>query len=178
MQHDDPRPLHPLQAEFIAAAGAVIVLVSLLSLKWFGVGGPVGRFAPRIATTSSVGGWHALGLLRWLVLLAAVVAPMPLLIRGAQRWLGLPRRIHVVVAALGALTTALLGYRVLIDLPDPRHVVDQKAGAIAGLVGALMIAIGGAESTRAASTTSPPRPTRGEARRARRLAGEIARINA
>jgi len=125
---DDPRALRPLQAELMAAAGAIVLLGSLLFLKWFGLGGAVGSFAPRAATTGSEGAWHTLTLLRWLALVAIVVALAPILVRPARRWLGLPRRMNAAITALGAVTTLLLAYRVLIDLPDPNHVVDQKAG--------------------------------------------------
>jgi hypothetical protein len=172
------RPLHPLQAELIAAAGAVLLVVSLLFLKWFGVGGEVGRFAPRAVATGSEGAWHTLTVLRWLVLLTSVVAVLPLVVRSAQRWLGLPRRTPTAVAALGGITLLLVGYRVLIDLPDPNRVVDQKAGAILGLLSALLIVIGGVESMRTQAVPSPPHRARGRSRRARGVAGEIARFNA
>jgi hypothetical protein len=175
---EEPGALRPLQAELVAAAGAVILLVSLLFLKWFGVGGVLGRFAPREAATGSEGAWHTLPLLRWLLLLTAAVAIMPLLVRLARRWLGGPRRIHAAVAAFGGLTAVLLGYRVLIDLPDPSRVVDQKAGAILGLVGALIIAIGGVESMRGQAMHAPLAPAARRSRRDRGIAREIARINA
>ena len=175
---EEPRALRPLQAELLAAAGAGVLLVSLLFLKWFGLGGAVGRFAPRAAATGSEGAWHTLTLLRWPALLAAVLALLPLLARPAGRWVGLPRRTPAAVAALGAATTLLLSYRVLIDLPDPNHVVDQKAGAILGLLGALLIVVGGVESMRAQAVHARAQRTRRQSRRARGLAAEIARINA
>lgn len=172
---DHPRPLRPIQAELMAAGGAALLLVSLLFLKWFGIGGAVGRFAPRVDTTGSEGAWHTLTLLRWLALVAIVVAFLPLLVRPAGRWLGLPRRTNAAVATLGALTMLLLGYRVLIDLPDPSHVVDQKAGAILGLLGALLIGIGGLESMRAHTTHAKARRGRARSRRSSVPPGEIAR---
>ncbi|MEA2197938.1 MAG: hypothetical protein QOJ25_1989 [Solirubrobacteraceae bacterium] len=173
----DARALHPLEAELIAAAGAVLLLVALLFLKWFGVGGAVGRFAPRAETTASVGAWHALTIVRWLALLTVVVALLPLLVRLGQRWLGVPRRIHAAVAAFGGVTALLLSYRVLIDLPDPSRVVDQKAGAILGVVGALVIAVGGVESMRGQEVHSARPEARGRSRRDRGISREIARIN-
>ncbi|MDQ6806535.1 MAG: hypothetical protein M3065_16570 [Actinomycetota bacterium] len=176
---DDPRPLHPLQAELIAAAGAILLLVSLVFLKWFGLGGVVGHFASRTAGTGPVGAWHTLTLLRWLALLTIGVALLPLLVRPAQRWVGVGRRTNAALTLLGGLTTLLLGYRVLIDLPDPNHVVDQKAGAILGLAGALLIVVGGVESMRTHAASSPPRGRAGRpSRRARGVPGEIARIKA
>jgi hypothetical protein len=175
---EDPRPLRPIQAELIAAAGASLLLCALLFMKWFGVGGAVGRFAPRATATGSVGAWHTLTLLRWPVLLAVAVSFLPLLARAGHRWVGTPRRAYAAVAVVGGATTLLLGFRVLIDLPDPNRVVDQKAGAILALLGALFIVIGGVESMRAQASVTPPRRRRRRSRRARGVAREIARINA
>lgn len=175
---EEARPLHPLQAELIAAAGAILLLVALLFMKWFGLGGAVGPVAPRVSATGSEGAWHTLTLLRWPALVAAAVAFVPLLARGTQRWVGLPRRTYAAVAALGTVATLLLGYRVLIDLPDPNHVVDQKAGAILGLLGALLIVVGGVESMRAHAEQARARRARRRPRGDRNVAAEIARINA
>jgi hypothetical protein len=175
---DDRRPLRPFPTELIAATGAILLLVSLLFLKWFGVGGAVGRFAPPALATGSEGAWHTLTLLRWLALFTIGVALVPLVMRSAQRWIGPPRRTNAAVAALGGVTTLLLGYRVLIDLPDPKHVVDQKAGAILALLGALLIVVGGVESTRTQDAPSPRRRARRRSRRPRGVGADIVRINA
>jgi hypothetical protein len=42
----------------------------------------------------------------------------------------------------------LLGYRVLINPPNPHAIVDVKIGAYLGLLAALGIAVGGLESWR------------------------------
>ena len=52
------------------------------------------------------------------------------------------------LAALGALSAVLLVYRVLIVLPSPTRVIDQKLGAFLGLLCALGIAWGGYEAIR------------------------------
>jgi hypothetical protein len=48
--------------------------------------------------------------------------------------------------AFGAITSLLLFYRVLISLPEPSRVIDQKLGAVLGLACALGIALGGLEA--------------------------------
>jgi hypothetical protein len=174
-----PRALDPRQAELIAAAGAVVLVVSLLFLPWFGTAVATGRFASRAVTPGSEGAWHTLPLLRWLVLVAVVVAVLPLIIRPASRWLGLPRRTSAAIAALGGLTALLLGFRVLIDLPDPSRVVDQQVGAILGLLGALAIALGGLELMRAhAAERARARQARTRTRRTSVPPGELARVHA
>lgn len=175
---DHPGSLNLFHAELIAGAGAGLLLVSLLLLPWFGVDRGGSRFPPRAATTGTEGGWHSLILLRWPLLFAIVVALLPLLVRPAQRWLGLPRRTNATVAALGGLTALLLAYRVLIDLPDPSRVVDQQVGAILGLVGALMITLGGLESMRAQAARARARQLRTRPRRTGGSPGELARVHA
>jgi len=103
---------------------------------------------------------------------------VPLLSRPAHRWLGLPKRTNEAVAVLGGLTAVMLGYRVLIDLPDPSRVVDQQAGAILGLLGALVIALGGLESTRAHAARARAREVRTRTRRDSVPPGEFARVHA
>jgi len=48
-----------------------------------------------------------------------------------------------LVAGLGSLTSALLIYRVLIELPAGAKVIDQKLGAVLGLGCAVGVALGG-----------------------------------
>jgi len=172
------RPLAPVQAELVAGAGAAVLIASLLFLPWFGVDRPVGGFAARAAVTGTEGAWHTLTVLRWVVLIVVAIALVPLLSRPAHRWLGLPKRTNEAVAVLGGLTAVMLGYRVLIDLPDPSRVVDQQAGAILGLLGALVIALGGLESTRAHAARARAREVRTRTRRDSVPPGEFARVHA
>jgi hypothetical protein len=57
---------------------------------------------------------------------------------------------------LGSVTSVLLIYRVLIELPGSGDVVDQKLGAFLGLLCAMGIAFGGYESRREARRSSRP----------------------
>ena len=174
---DRSRPLSPLEAELIAATGAIVLVLSLLLLPWFGTASATGRFASRAATPGSEGAWHTLLVLRWLVLVAVALALLPLLIRPVSRWLGLPRRIDAAIALVGCLTALLLGFRVLIDLPDPNRVVDQEVGAILGLLGALLIALGGFESMRAHAAHARARQARDRSRRTTVPPGDLARVH-
>jgi hypothetical protein len=171
------RPVDALQADLIAGAGAALLLVSLLFLPWFGVDEPVGRILPGAAASGSEGAWHTLTLLRWVMLVAVAVAFVPLLVRPAARWIGLPKRASALPAVIGGLTGLLLGYRVLINLPDPSRVVDQRAGAILGLLGALVITVGGVESMRAHARPAGGSEVRTGRRRASAPPGEPARVH-
>jgi hypothetical protein len=69
-------------------------------------------------------------------------------LHATQRSHGKKTDTSLPVAALGTLTAVLLAFRVLIDLPSPDRVVDQKLGAYLGLLAAVAIAYGGYESIR------------------------------
>lgn len=92
--------------------------------------------------------WHALTVVRWVMLLTILVAVGAAAIHSRH-----PPRIAVAlarlgVAFLGTLTAVLVAVRVLIALPSPGSVVDQKLGAIFGLIAAFAIAFGGNDAIR------------------------------
>jgi hypothetical protein len=94
-------------------------------------------------------------------------------LRISQREHGRQTDVSRVVSGLGLLCSALLVYRVLIALPSPDKVLDQKLGALLGLACALGIAVGGHESIlerrqrpatvthRRSRRSSPPTPDPG-----------------
>ncbi|MGI8863868.1 MAG: hypothetical protein ACR2JH_05625 [Solirubrobacteraceae bacterium] len=134
MQFDPPR-LH--RDQLLAAASALVLLVLLLALKWFGPG----AITSSDHATSTVNGWHGLIHLRWLILVTIAFA-----VGGAALGAGKPRsRLQLpfsAILALLALASLLwLGYRVLISIPP-----GEKPAAYAGLVCALAIFLGGCAS--------------------------------
>ena len=77
--------------------------------------------------------WNGLTDVRWVMLATALAALGSLALHIAQRRHGAKTDTSLLVAGLSTLTAVLIAYRVLIDLPDPNSVVDQKLGALAGL---------------------------------------------
>jgi hypothetical protein len=65
-----------------------------------------------------------------------------------QRKHGNQTETGLIITILGGATAALLVYRVLINLPASNKVVDQKLGALLGVLSAIGIAVGGFESLR------------------------------
>jgi hypothetical protein len=150
----------------VSATSALALLAIMFATKWYGVAGVPDPSAVRPAVSTAENAWHGLTVTRW-VLLATIVASVgAVVLHASQREHGNKTDTSLIVAALGALSAILLIYRVLIVLPAPTRVVDQKLGAFLGLLCALGIAWGGYEAIREqrarvrAAGTAPPRRRR------------------
>jgi uncharacterized protein YacL len=133
--------------ELIAAASALLLLILMSATEWYSVAGIPGTSAHAQAVTTQ-NAWTALTVVRWLMLLTIISAFASVavhVIRASASAVALAR---LAVTALGSLTALLVTYRVLIDLPSPSDVIDQKLGAVLGVVCAYGIAVGGFESIR------------------------------
>jgi hypothetical protein len=151
--------------ELLSACSAVALLIVMYGLEWFGVDGIPGR-TPSLAW--AVNAWHGLTLVRWVMLATIVAALGAPLLHATQRTHGAKTSTSGAILTAGLVTSGLLIYRVLIDLPSANQVVDQKLGAFIGVLCALGIALGGYEAVR------EDRAVRGApvARRLRRVRGE------
>ncbi len=137
-----------LSGEAIAGMSAVLLLILMFAAKWYGLAGAGDALATRSSLSSSENAWQALTLLRWLMLITVLVAIGAMVLRITQHSHGTPTDLSPIVMTLGSITALLLAYRVLIDLPSPGTVLDQKLGAFLGLLCAVGIAFGGYESRR------------------------------
>ena len=134
------------QGALITAGSALVLLIAMFATKWFGVDEIPGRVATRTQMTHAANAWHALTIVRWLMLATIVVAVGSVLLHGSQRSHGSKTNTGALVAVLASITAAVLIYRVLIDLPSAGSVVDQKLGAIVGVIATIGIAFGGYQS--------------------------------
>jgi hypothetical protein len=151
----------------VSAVSALALLVILFAMEWYGVAGVPDPSAVRPAVSTAENGWHALSVTRWVLLATIVAAVGAVVLHASQREHGNKTDTSLVVAVLGALSAVLLIYRVLIALPSGARVVDQKLGAVLGLICALGIAWGGYEAireqrarVRAAAASGVPRHRR------------------
>jgi hypothetical protein len=159
------RRLRLRQGALITASSALVLLVVMFATKWYGADEIPGKVATRTRLTHADNAWHALTIVRWLMLATIIIAVGSVLLHGSQRAHGSKTNTGPLVAALGSITAAVLIYRVLIDLPSAGSVVDQKFGAIIGVIAAIGIAFGGYESMleererarRAAHSSRPPK---------------------
>jgi hypothetical protein len=140
------KDLRPGIGELVSAGCALALLILMLVTAWYGVAGVPDPTFARPAVSGTETGWDGLTDIRWVVVLTAIVAVGAVALKLSQREHGRQTDATRVVAGLGALCSALLVYRVLIVLPSPDKVIDQKLGALLGLGCALGIALGGHES--------------------------------
>jgi hypothetical protein len=144
-------PRRAQRGKLVSAVGAVALLALMFLSEWYGVDGIPGRSE----VSSAENAWHGLTVARWLMLLTIAVTLGSLVIHATQRTHGAQTETSGVVAVLGTLTAAVLTWRVLIVLPSPASVVDQKLGAYLGMLSAYVIALGGFDSIRSAPARAP-----------------------
>ena len=142
------RPPRIRVGALVSAVSALALLVILFTMEWYGVAGVPDPSAVRPAVSTAENGWSGLTITRWVLVATIVAAIGAVVLHASQREHGNKTDTSFVVATLGAISSALLIYRVLIVLPAGTRVIDQKLGAFLGLLCALGIAWGGYESVR------------------------------
>jgi hypothetical protein len=133
------------RGEMLSAVSAVLLLVSMFALEWYGVDGIPGRTG---RLSYSVDAWDGLQVGRWVLVSSIVVSIGCALLHVSQRGHGAKTDTGPLVATFGWAAAGLLIYRVLINLPAPSEIVDQKIGALIGLTCGLGIALGGSAALR------------------------------
>ena len=142
----------------------------MFATKWYGVAGVPDPSAARPAVSTAVDAWDGLSLVRWVMVLCILAAIGSVVLHASQRSHGTRTDTSLVILGLGAVTFALLFYRVLLVLPQASKVIDQKLGAVLGLACALSITLGGVESVHEQQRFQ--RDVAQRPRRRRRLASE------
>ena len=135
--------------EIVAGVAAVVLLLSMVLLPWYGYKGDLAPLAARLGVSTSQNAWHSLSATRWLLLLTIVAALALVYLQGTRRSPALPATFSLFVWLLGGLTSLVLVYRVLINMPGPNNVVTRDAGAYIGLLASIVIAFAGYRSLRA-----------------------------
>lgn len=136
------------RGELTSAVSALGLLVVMFTTKWYGVAGVPDPSAARPAVSTAENAWNGLTIVRWVMLVTIVAALGSVVLHASQRSHGSRTDTSLLIFALGAVTSLLLLYRVLIVLPQPTMVIDQKLGAMLGLGCAFGVALGGFESIR------------------------------
>jgi hypothetical protein len=131
------------EGEIISALSALALLVLMFAFAWFGLAVTARPSTDNAAMSSAEDAWNGLTIVRWLMLLTIIVTLGSVALHARQRHHGARTDTSRWIAGLGTLTAVLLVYRVLIDLPSPRDITDQKLGAYLGVLAAIGIAFGG-----------------------------------
>jgi hypothetical protein len=136
--------------ERIEAAGAVVLLLALFLLDWYGsdITGTLPGSHINGGTVSATG-WESFTSSRWIWLATIVLALGSAYAAAAAQRLDGPVRLGACVLGLGALSGVLIVYRI-VHHPGPGasgHGVsiayDVKFGIWPGLIGALAMTVGG-----------------------------------
>jgi hypothetical protein len=135
------------QGELISAASGLLLVVLMLAVAWYGVDGIPGRLRHRSGTGTETG-WQALTAVRWLILATVLVAFAALALHARSPTRQAVAGVRLGLLLLSAATAVALVIRVLIDLPSPDRVVDQKLGAVLGMLAGLGITYGAGEAIR------------------------------
>src|ERR1039457_2194055 len=97
------------QADRIVGIGAIAFFIFLFFFKWLGFSSST----PLGVVSSSADGWHSFTNSRWIWLITIVVALVAVAVAAGALKLQSPVQLSVVVAGLGALSTALILYRII-----------------------------------------------------------------
>lgn len=136
------------RGELLAGGGAVVLLVSLLAIPWYGVTSPLAPTAAQLGAATSWNGWHGLAHLRWLVLLTIVLAFALVWLQATRNAPALPSAVGAFLTVIAILTVLALIYRVVINVPGSDSLVSRKAGGFVGLASAIAIVYGAYRSLR------------------------------
>jgi hypothetical protein len=155
------------RGERIAGAAAVLLFIDMF-LSWYSanISGALSAAASRFNVDTSVSAWQAFSTTDILLLITIVVALAMVGTRAMGRAVNLPVSLPLVVAALGALMTLLVLWRI-INQPGPNDFINVEYGAYIGLIliaaltyGAIL-AGGGVDTMRAEAESLQTRATSG-----------------
>jgi hypothetical protein len=100
------------RSDEIIGGGAIALFIFVFFFKWYGVSSNVPSIAGLNINISRTG-WETFTNSRWIWLLTIIVALAAVLLVATQRKLDLPLNPGAIVAALGALSTVLIFYRIV-----------------------------------------------------------------
>src|SRR5437763_3007781 len=114
--------------EWLAALGAILMIVALFGLHWYG---------PTPDAPSTRSGWSGATHLHWLLLVAILVGLALAISQAACRAPAIPATLSVVSSGIAFLALLWLLFRVVLDAPP-----HQEAGAWIELIAALLLFVG------------------------------------
>ena len=122
------------RGEQIAGAAAVLLFIDMF-LNWYSanISGALSEAANRAGVETSVNAWESFSTTDLLLALTILAAVTMVGLRVMGRSADLPVSLPLVVAALGALTTLIVLWRI-INQPGPNDFINVEYGAYIGFV--------------------------------------------
>ena len=146
--------------EWIAGVGALVLLIVIFALPWYGLKGSAATGARAVGVSTSINGYNEFTHLSWLILLTIVVVFALVFLQATRVAPALPASFSVIALVLCVLTTLWLIYRVVINVPSGDGLLEQKYGAYVGLLCALVMTYGAFRSLREEEHPDPERNAR------------------
>jgi|HubBroStandDraft_2_1064218.scaffolds.fasta_scaffold04693_8 hypothetical protein len=138
------------RSDRIVGIGAIALFIFLFFFKWYGYSSNAPTIAGvNISSSFSIDGWHAFSVSRWLWLITIIAALAVVAISAGVLQLKSPVQPGVLVAALGALSTLTILYRIVhhptasASIGNFHASVGIKIGIWLGLIAAAAITYGG-----------------------------------
>src|SRR5947209_16782205 len=122
------------RGEVLAGTGSVLLLVAMFLFTWDNSPNPGGQGV----ITTPVDGWHALTVVRWLMLVTIICGLALALFQARMRAPAVPVTLSLFTMLIAGITSIALFVRVLLDPPDDIHF-----GGLLGLVSACAVWFGG-----------------------------------
>jgi hypothetical protein len=142
----DPSRLR--RGEVIVGASSLLLAVFMFALPWYGLSSPLGRGAAELGLATSLNGYHGLSHLHWLLVVTILAGFALVYLQATRRAPALPVSLGVILSTLALLTTLLLIYKVLINVPGANSLIEAKIGSYLGLAASLALLYGGYDSMR------------------------------
>ncbi len=127
------------RGEKIAGISAVILLLVMFLLDWFGAPGAIDAFAEAAGVDTGINAWQAFGFIDIILFLTVGAAIVVAVMAANATDHNLPVAGSAIVAGMGILSTILILYRII----DPPFSADRELGVFIGLIAAAGIAYGG-----------------------------------
>jgi hypothetical protein len=140
------------RADRIIGISAILFFIFLFIFKWLGWSASASVLGTTHSASASLNGWHSFTDSRWLWLLTIIVALGAVAISAGMLKIKSPVQPGVLVAALGALSTVLIIYRVFshpgsggLSYSGPGYSFSygNEIGIWLGLIAALGVTYGG-----------------------------------
>jgi hypothetical protein len=145
------------RGEIIAAAGGIVLLVSMFFVDWYAGGADISTpFGDVSVNSAGFGAWDGQGFtgtIADLVILAAALAAIGLaIVTATSRTVALPVAASALTAGLGIAAVVMVALRMVFQ-PGPNEFIELRFGIWLALIASAVIAYGGWEAMKEEGTS-------------------------